>query len=136
MKENELTVLKVEPGKAPEETTIPNTLAAMQQMVGGYIEVVYLEDACLVCNEEGKLIGLEGNRRVGNDIIAGTFFLVGDHGDGDFCSLTEQTPPIFQSEHNPEIRTHGRCGAMVVCSLLPVGRLACLKREHSIEGYF
>lgn len=90
MKENELTVLKVEPGKAPEETTIPNTLAAMQQMVGGYIEVVYLEDACLVCNEEGKLIGLEGNRRVGNDIIAGTFFLVGDQGDGDFCSLPQE----------------------------------------------
>ena len=82
MKENELTVLKVEPGKAPEEVTIPNTLDAMQQMVGGYIEVVYLEDACLVCNEDGKLIGLDGNRRVGNDIIAGTFFLVGDQGDG------------------------------------------------------
>ena len=53
MKENELTVLKVEPGKAPEEVTIPNTLDAMQYVVGGYIEVVYLEDACLVCNEEG-----------------------------------------------------------------------------------
>ena len=64
MKENKLTVLKVEPGKAPEEVTIPNTLDAMQHVVGGYIEVVYLEDACLVCNEEGKLIGLEGNRRV------------------------------------------------------------------------
>lgn len=90
MKENELTVLKVEPGKAPEEVTIPNTLDAMQQMVGGYIEVVHLEDACLVCNEDGKLIGLDGNRRVGNDIIAGTFFLVGDQGDGDFCSLTQE----------------------------------------------
>ena len=96
MKENELTVLKVEPGKAPEEVTIPNTLAAMQQMVGGYIEVVYLEDACLVCNEEG-------NRRVGNDIIAGTFFLVGDHGDGDFCSLTqEQMDRLTQQFAQPE----------------------------------
>lgn len=103
MKENELTVLKVEPGKAPEEVTIPNTLDAMQQMVGGYIEVVYLEDACLVCNEEGKLIGLEGNRRVGNDIIAGTFLLVGDHGDGDFCSLTqEQMDRLTQQFAQPE----------------------------------
>lgn len=28
-KEPEITVLKVEPGKAPEEVTIPNTLEAM-----------------------------------------------------------------------------------------------------------
>ena len=41
-KEPEITVLKVEPGKAPEEVTIPNTLEAMQQMVGGLIEIVYL----------------------------------------------------------------------------------------------
>ena len=34
-KEPEITVLKVEPGKEPEEVTIPNTLEAMQQMVGG-----------------------------------------------------------------------------------------------------
>ena len=83
MKENEMTVLKVEPGKPPEEVTIPNTLKAMQEMVGGYIEVVYLDDICLVCNEEGKLMGLEGNRRVGGDIIAGTFFLAGDNREGD-----------------------------------------------------
>ena len=77
-KEPEITVLKVEPGKAPEEVTIPNTLEAMQQMVGGLIEIVYLDGVCLVCNEEGKLMGLEGNRRVGRDIISGTFFLAGD----------------------------------------------------------
>ncbi|WP_267459201.1 DUF6103 family protein [Caproicibacter fermentans] len=29
----------------------------------------------LVCNEEAKLIGMEGNRSLGNDIIAGTFLL-------------------------------------------------------------
>lgn len=90
MKENEMTILKVEPGKPPEEATIPNTLKAMQEMVGGYIEVVYLDGICLVCNEEGKLMGLEGNRRVGGDIIAGTFFLAGDNRDGDFCSLTQE----------------------------------------------
>ncbi len=40
-------------------------------MVGGYIEVLPLSDVCLVCNEDGKLLGLEGNRRLGNDIIVG-----------------------------------------------------------------
>ncbi len=89
-KETEITVLKVEPGKAPEEVTIPNTLEAMQEMVGGFIEIVYLDDVCLVCNEEGKLMGLEGNRRVGYDIITGTFFLAGATDYGEFCSLTQE----------------------------------------------
>ena len=89
-KEPEITVLKVEPGKEPEEVTIPNTLEAMQEMVGGFIEIVYLDDVCLVCNEEGKLMGLEGNRRVVRDIISGTFFLAGDTDYGEFCSLTQK----------------------------------------------
>ena len=89
MKSNEITVLKVEPGKAPETVTIPNTLEAAQKMVGGYIEVLNVDNACLVCNEDGKLMGLEGNRRLGNDIIAGTFFLAGDTRSGDLCSLTQ-----------------------------------------------
>lgn len=90
MKNNEITVLKVEPGKAPETVTIPNTLEAAQKMVGGYIEISSLDDVCLVCNEDGKLTGLEGNRRLGNDIITGTFFLTGCTDDGDFCSLTPE----------------------------------------------
>ena len=89
-KEPEITVLKVEPGKAPEEVTIPNTLEAMQQMVGGLIEIVYLDDICLVCNEEGKLMGLEGNRRLGDDIVVGTFFLIGENGRGEFRSLSPE----------------------------------------------
>ena len=90
MKEEPIQVLKVEPGKVPEAVTIPNALAAMQQMVGGYIEVISLDDVCLVCNEEGKLMGLPGSRRLGEDVIAGTFFLAGDTPDGDFCSLTAE----------------------------------------------
>ena len=43
-KEPEITVLKVEPGKEPEEVTIPNTPEAMQEMAGGLIEIVYLDD--------------------------------------------------------------------------------------------
>lgn len=102
-KEPEITVLKVEPGKGPEEVTIQNTLEAMQEMVGGFIEIVYLDDVCLVCNEEGKLMGLEGNRRVGRDIISGTFFLAGDTDYGEFCSLTrEQLDQFSQRFAQPE----------------------------------
>ena len=74
---DEITVLKVEPGKPPEVVSMANTLRAMP-----------LGDACLVCNDEGKLMGMEGNRRLGCDIIAGPFFIAGDPGDGNLCSLT------------------------------------------------
>ncbi len=76
-----IRVLKVEPGTAPEIVTMPNMLDAFQEAVGGYIETVGLDaNAVLVCNEEGKLIGLPANRQVGGDIIAGTFLIVGRGG--------------------------------------------------------
>ena len=40
MSENEIRVLYVQPGKYPEERTIPNTLRALQELVGGDIETV------------------------------------------------------------------------------------------------
>lgn len=86
--ENKLRVVMVEPGKPAYETEIDNTLEAEQKAVGGYIEVVPLGDGkLLICNEEGKLSGMQGNRRLGKDIIAGPFFIVGEDGDG-FRSLT------------------------------------------------
>lgn len=39
-------------------------------------------------NWQSKLMGLEGNRRIGSSIIAGPFFLVGENGE-DFRSLTD-----------------------------------------------
>ena len=86
-----LTVVMVEPHKAPYVAEIDDELSALQKAVGGYIEVVGNGDGTLIiCNEEGKLQGLEGNRRIrdGSSIIAGTFFVVGDDGE-NFRSLTE-----------------------------------------------
>lgn len=89
-KEERIRILVVEPGKAPETAQIPNTLEAMQQIVGGLIQPVTLDDnICLVCNEEGKLLGMEGNRRLGNDIIVGTFFVAAVDGE-EFSSLNEE----------------------------------------------
>lgn len=106
MNEHEITVLKVEPGKAPEQITIPNTLKAMQELVGSHIEVVDYQGACLVCNEEGKLLGLEPNRRVGQDVITGTFFLANSDLDGNFCSLSQEDLAHFQQQFaQPEALT-------------------------------
>ena len=89
MKEK-LRILMVEPHKAPYEASVPHELTAMQQTVGGLIEVVRNGDGTLlVCNEEGKLLGMEGNRRIPGDVLAGPFFVVGDAGE-TFRSLTEE----------------------------------------------
>lgn len=89
--EDKIKVVIVEAGKLPATQYIGNDLKSMQEVVGGYIEEVILDDGTvLICNEEGKLRGLKPNRRVGNDIIAGTFFIAGDDGSEDLVSLTDE----------------------------------------------
>lgn len=90
--EANIRVLIVEPWEMPREEVISNTLQAKQEIVEGMIEAVYpFEDqASLICNDEGKLIGLPLNRRVGGDIIAGTFIICGlDDRNASFCSLND-----------------------------------------------
>ena len=61
-----MTVLKIMPGRKPEKITIPHTLDAMQYLVCGSIQAIYPyeDNVALVCNEEGKLLGMEPNRAV------------------------------------------------------------------------
>lgn len=85
-----IRILKVEPGRAPLVKEMNNDLAGIQKEIEGYFQCVYLEDGCLlVCNEEGKINGMGLNRRVGYDIIAGPFFIVGDDRSGEFVSLSD-----------------------------------------------
>ena len=90
-KENEIRVLMVEPHEHPKEFLLENTLQAMQEAVGGLIDIVDIDDdgACLLLNDEGKLIGLEGNRRIGDDVIVGNFYVCGSNEDGELASLNE-----------------------------------------------
>lgn len=64
-----MKVLMVEPGKVPYETDLASDLKSLQKAVGGTIECVYpyTEPVGLVCNDEGKLLGLPLNRAVYND---------------------------------------------------------------------
>lgn len=87
-----LRIVFVEPGKPAYAAEIENSLRAEQRAVGGMIEVVSNGDGTLiVCNEEGKLIGLHANRRIagGADILVGNFFVIGEDG-ADFRSLTDE----------------------------------------------
>ena len=73
------------------QSKVGDTLEAIQQEVEGLFQPVYREEGVILCcNEEGKLIGMQPNRRIPGDIICGPFFLVGDDGEGGFCSLTHQ----------------------------------------------
>ena len=73
-----LRVVMVEPHEAPYELNITDQLEDLQETVGGMIEVIGNGDGTLlVCNEESKLMGMDGNRRLNGDVIAGPFFVVG-----------------------------------------------------------
>ena len=97
--DNKIRVLKIEPGKMPYEKDMVNDLEGIQAEVGGLFECVYLDDGCIaVVNEEGKLNGMELNRRIRNDIIAGPFFICGDSEDGEFVSLTDAKCEKYMEE--------------------------------------
>lgn len=90
---NLLKVVCVEPNKPAYAAEVEHTLEGEQRAVKGLIECLYWhgDQTCIVCNEEGKLIGMEANRRFenGSSIIVGPFFVVGLGGD-DFRSLTDE----------------------------------------------
>ena len=92
-----MTVLVVEPMKEPYVKEINSDLHSLQAEVGGDIGTTYpySDPVALVCNDEGKLIGLELNRGLRDengeiyDIVAGTFLVVG-LGEEDFASLSPE----------------------------------------------
>ena len=107
-----MRILVVEPGCKPVAMKIDGTLKTLQSLVDGYIQAIYpfREEVALICNEEGRLLGLPMNRGLrdekGNlyDIICGTFLICGVSGD-NFASLSDKqlqrytemyaTPEVF-----------------------------------------
>ena len=96
MKQKRIRVLKVEPGKEPTLAMLDNNLDDLQKAVSigapsqGLIEIITLEeDVCILCNEEGKLIGLEPNRRLGKDVLVGTLYVTGQDRCGHLTTLSE-----------------------------------------------
>ncbi|WDV44058.1 DUF3846 domain-containing protein [Clostridiaceae bacterium M8S5] len=84
--------IHVRVGEKPEVIEFENTYQEYRRLVDGNIEMVFLDKSTVMfCNEEGKLIGLDGNRMLENgDIIAGDFVIVGDNGGEESISLTDE----------------------------------------------
>lgn len=105
-----IKVVLVRPGEVAKITEIDKGLVSYQEIVEGYIEQLcpFDDPVAIVCNEEGKIDGLELNRALINeqddiwDIIAGTFFVCG-LGEEDYCSLTDELAKKYLEKFkNPE----------------------------------
>ena len=109
-RDNSITILVVEPGKAPCVKEIDSGLESLQHEVGGYIQAVYPfeEPVAIVCNEEAKLEGFPLNRALRDedgdiyDIVAGTFLVVGLTEDSFGSLPTELMQKFFDHFKVPE----------------------------------
>lgn len=137
-KSDTLTVLMVEPGKEAYVTEIKSDISSLQAQVGGLIESVYAfhDPVVLVCNDEGKINGMDLNRALydetGNlyDIIGGPFFIAGLSEDG-FTSLSTELCNKYQERFKtPEI--FANIGGEIVA--IPVTASIKEKKENYLRA--
>lgn len=110
LKEQKIQTIYCEPGKLAVIKKIENELSALQSAVGGNIEAFYPfeEMVCIVCNEEGKINGMEPNRAVFSDdgkildVIFGPFFICDCSGQ-NFGSLSQDQLTRYEAKfRHPE----------------------------------
>ena len=101
MRDNSIKVLLIPVGEEPRIVSVPNTLKALQEHVGGYIQVFPLDSlrpnqklgAVAIVHEEGKITGgVHRNRNIYSDgkvfdTFYGQFIVCGVDGD-EFSSIT------------------------------------------------
>ena len=120
-----MTILLISPVQSPRKITIDDTLDAMQRIVGGPIQAVYPFDdpVAVICNEEGKLLGLPLNRSPRHpetgavyDIVCGTCFLCGaPPGSDRFASLTPEQRSYYSNHYRePELFVKTGSGFLIL----------------------
>lgn len=93
---DKIKVIVKHPECKPMLCDIDNTLEEMQMIVGGYIEAaIAAPDVVAVCNEEGRLMGLPHNTKVGGIDFVGTIILVGSDGD-EFADVPEYVVKMYE----------------------------------------
>lgn len=121
MKQKLIKALMIEPNKHPSVVELNNDLDSLQRAVSigapdqGLIEFVYLEDnVSILCNEEGKLIRLNPNRKFGNDILCGVVYVVAENDKGELISLTQaQQDRYSQMFWEPDVIDESEIGRTV-----------------------
>ena len=117
-----MKVLRVEQYKAPFVKEIDPGLESLQHEVEGTVQAVYPFDdpVALLCNDDGKLLGLELNRALRDDngeiydVIAGSFLIVGC-GEEDFDSLSEDMIGKYREIFSqPEVFIRTNSGLLVL----------------------
>ena len=85
-----------EPGRMPAVRNVSNDLRALQDIVGGHIEMVTFAPYCVaICNEEGRLRGMAPNICFcGVDFVGPVIFVGGD----GFCDLSQETAAFLIAE--------------------------------------
>ncbi|MBR3964580.1 MAG: DUF3846 domain-containing protein [Clostridia bacterium] len=104
-KQGKIRAIVKKPGAAAYSAPIDNELGALQREVGGLIETVTLaKNFCVICNEEGRILGLDFNVWLCGVDFYGPILLVGFDGEY-FCDLPmtyseakEFLPPSFFEE--------------------------------------
>jgi hypothetical protein len=97
MKER-IRVIRKLPGDSAKLVEIANTLSSLQAQVGGYVESVMMSpNFAILCNEDGRLMGMEPNCRLFGIDFAGPILIVGIDGE-DFDDVSNKTISLFRKK--------------------------------------
>ena len=129
---DKLKVLYIEPMKTPRIVEIDGDLGSMQNLVGGYIEeyMPFEDEIAIVCNDEGKINGLEPNRGIFDkegelqDIICGPFFICYAPVESEkYLPLPDNLRKKYEEMvRHPEIITRTETGDLKIRRLFLPGR--------------
>lgn len=94
---DKIKVVVKDPGKIAEIREVENTLEALQDIVGGWIEVLPMANGVYaIVNEEGALLELPRNTGiVGYGMICGPIVLAGRKGD-EFADVPRFMQIMFE----------------------------------------
>lgn len=98
-----IRVVVIEPTKPPELREIKGDLKTLQELVGGYIEMLFIDEECHGwVNDDGKRLGLTPNNNAtaimnqygpglipGDPGIVGTMVIAGSGDEGDDIDVPE-----------------------------------------------
>ena len=104
---DKIKVFTKRPDGIPRSVWVTNSLKNLQNAVGGYIEAVTLAAALVViCNEEGRILGLQHNCAMCGVDFCGDIIIAGVRGDEfadvpvDIKELRRMFPQLWEVNGN------------------------------------